>query len=326
MNIVYIIGNGFDKAQGLDTCYADFYDKYKNLPPDSELEARVKDEIQENYPTWADMEIGMGQYSSKWDDVNDFRKVIKLLNKRLKYYLLDQESRLAEMSLSREKLVNDILDPIAYLDPANRMRFLKLVDYSHPFQINWVTFNYTITMETVMGSDQGVLRTSPGIVDVLQSTLHIHGVLREKTVLGVNDAGQIANESFQQNDYLKFEFVKPMYNEGCQNGRDSRFISLISNADVIVLMGTSVGVTDSFWWKMIGQWLATKSSRALLYFPYDSTKDTVEDECFKGLWSEEYIVFLRERMGLDWDVKLLKNKVFCGINTDFLKLCVSSDQ
>jgi hypothetical protein len=87
MNILYIIGNGFDKAQGLDTCYSDFYNKYMTLKPESDLEARVMSEIESDYKTWADMEVAMGVYSSKWDDVGEFRKVIKLLNRRLKEYL-----------------------------------------------------------------------------------------------------------------------------------------------------------------------------------------------------------------------------------------------
>ena len=75
MNIL-VIGNGFDKAQGLDTCYTDFYNKYVNLKPESPLEERVKSEILSNYNTWADMEVAMGAYSAKWDNVDDFEKLL----------------------------------------------------------------------------------------------------------------------------------------------------------------------------------------------------------------------------------------------------------
>lgn len=60
MNILFILGNGFDKAQGLNTSYQDFYDYYKKIKPASELEARVQREIQSDYKTWADMEEGLG--------------------------------------------------------------------------------------------------------------------------------------------------------------------------------------------------------------------------------------------------------------------------
>lgn len=280
----------------------------------------MKSDILADYPTWADMEVAMGQYSSRWERASDFRKVIKLLNRRLKEYLLTQEARINQIKLDKGKLINDLLNPIAYLDPANRALFTQLVNYTHPFHINWVTFNYTNTFESILGYERGDIRSTPQGVDRLEKVLHIHGLLSEKTVLGVNDPEQIANEVFRSDQYLLYEFVKPLFNAGCQNDRDSQFSSLILWADVIVLIGTSIGETDMFWWKKIGQWVESRPDNVLLYFPFDPSKDTVEDECFKGLWSEEYIRFLKDRMGLNRGVDTLKKHIFCGINTDFLRL------
>lgn len=320
MNVLYIIGNGFDKAQGLDTCYSDFYSKYMMVEPESDLEAKVKSEISSNYETWADMEVAMGDYSREFDDVFVFRDVIKLLNRRLKEYLLDQNARLKELGLSRTRLIEDILNPASFLEPDHRVLLLEKIQYSSPVLVDWVTFNYTSTFESVLSSS-GIIRSNPGMKsDRLGSLLHIHGSLSDKLVLGVNDASQIANESFRNDQYLLYEFVKPMYNRGCQNNRESQFISKIKEADIIVLMGTSVGITDSVWWKTIGNELQSSKSKMILYFPFDPNKDTIENECFKSLWSTEYISFLKKAMGITMDIEVLKKRIFVGINKAFLHL------
>lgn len=76
MNVLFILGNGFDKAQGLATSYQEFYNDYLKLTPSSEIEARLKKEIQSDYETWADLEEGLGKYSAQFDDIISFREVM----------------------------------------------------------------------------------------------------------------------------------------------------------------------------------------------------------------------------------------------------------
>ena len=42
MNVLFFIGNGFDKAQGLNTSYKDFYKYLKTQRSKTQLEERVK--------------------------------------------------------------------------------------------------------------------------------------------------------------------------------------------------------------------------------------------------------------------------------------------
>lgn len=104
MNILYILGNGFDKAQGLATTYKEFYKEWLKREPESELEQKVLASIQGDYQTWADLEKGLGEYSAKWEDEQVFLDILKLFNIRLKEYLIAQNNRLAEMQMSRAKL------------------------------------------------------------------------------------------------------------------------------------------------------------------------------------------------------------------------------
>lgn len=235
--------------------------------------------------------------------------------------MIGQNSRISELGLNKSKLINIIVDPSSSLEPDNRVVLNSTVNISSPIHINWVTFNYTDTFESVFGSSAGIIHQYPTVgPDRLLSVLHIHGSLSQKPILGVNDVSQIANESFRSNHYFLYEFVKPMYNRGCQNNREALFNEMINKADIIVLMGTSVGVTDSIWWKRIGNEIRPSTSKMILYFPYDPNKDTQENECFKSLWSDEYISFIKEAMGIAMDIESLRNRILVGINKDFLNL------
>ena len=80
MEVLYILGNGFDKAQGLATSYKEFYSYYIKQQPESALEKRIMDSINADYETWADLEIGLGNYSASFSSAQEFRDVIILLN------------------------------------------------------------------------------------------------------------------------------------------------------------------------------------------------------------------------------------------------------
>lgn len=82
MNILFILGNGFDKAQGLATSYQEFYDYYQKKESESELETQLKKDIQADYNTWADLEEGLGNYSARFSKAVDFRNVLGILNSR----------------------------------------------------------------------------------------------------------------------------------------------------------------------------------------------------------------------------------------------------
>lgn len=326
MNILYILGNGFDKAQGLATTYPEFYADWLKRKPESELEQKVLNSIQGDYETWADLEKGLGEYSAKWADEREFRKILNLFNARLKEYLIAQNNRLEGMDLSRAKLLNHLCQPELFLEPSVRAVYERLVYSSHTsVHIDVVTFNYTNTLELAL---RGIYRG-----DILQQfynnnyyfdgILHLHGTLDEMILVGVNDESQIANVTFRDNQYLRKSFIKPEINEGCMNTRNSDFSIKIESADIIVFFGASIGETDNLWWHLIGLRMAEKNPPLLLYFPYDPSKDTVATPNYKRIWCDEYISFLQDRMQIKQSRDVLEQSIRIGINKDFLKL---SDQ
>ena len=50
MNVLYILGNGFDKAQGMNTSYPEFYAYLQSIssPKDSRLLSILKQDIKSN--------------------------------------------------------------------------------------------------------------------------------------------------------------------------------------------------------------------------------------------------------------------------------------
>ena len=325
MRVLFIIGNGFDKAQGLNTSYQDFYKYYNSIKPSSGLEERILHDIQSDYETWADMEEGLGQYSAQFDNVEEFLAVLRILNSRLKSYLLKESERIGSLGLSVASLNNDICHPERWLEPKQKSEYLKLVpdDTREKVRLDCVTLNYTNTFETLMpkkGVQIGFLTNNTNPI-FWGETVHLHGALDEMILLGVNDPSQIANDSFRDNELLIEAFVKPEINNGCENMRNEIVTQYIGEADVIVLFGVSLGKTDSLWWHTIGE-IVNNPYRSIhvIYYPFNPDLDTVGHPNSKLRWSKEYIAFLKERMGINKSVDELRQFFFVGINKHFLNL------
>ena len=323
MNVLFFIGNGFDKAQGLNTSYQDFYKFLKTQKSRSQLEERIKNEIRSDY----DLEEGLGKYSAKFTDADTFLDVLKIMNGRLKEYLLQENNRLASMALSRQKLVNDLFYPERSLEEKQRSLYRSFMNtHQGNVFISCVSLNYTTTFEYVLNYQPNLFfgKVNNGMENTyFNSLIHLHGTLDEMILLGVNDVSQISNVSFRNNTNIIENFVKPEINNGCENMRNERVSDLIKNAHLIVLFGVSIGLTDQQWWDAIGNSLDDSDLR-LIYYPYNEKKDVVANPNYKLRWAKEYINFLKERMKSSLSVEELREKVYVGINKPFLNLVDSS--
>lgn len=325
MNVLFVFGNGFDKAQGLATSYQEFYTDYQKLAPSSDLEAQLKRDIQDNYETWADLEEALGKYSAKFTDVDSFREVLRILNSRLRNYLKKQSSSIDTLGLSKQKLVKGIMYPEDWLEPKQKTDYSNFRTHFRTSDIHCdcVTLNYTDTFEVVFDNHESFLghlhQTNSPVY--FKEIIHLHGTLDDMILVGVNDVSQIANEAFRSSEELREEFVKPEINAGCENMKNETFLDLIQTAHVVVLMGVSVGITDSQWWQAIGKRLETSPTPfRLIYYPFDPEKDTTTYPSRKLRWSKEYIAFLKERMGIGLSVDDLRDIIYVGINKPYLKL------
>lgn len=317
MNLLFILGNGFDINLGLKTGYQDFYDYYKDVKnSDPDIIAMKKSIENGRYLTWSDLEEGLGEYSEQTQDPAVFTKCLNDIKERLSEYVSSQyEAR--HFDTDYKKIVNDLAHPEQYLDKQVANAFSAFCQMHDPaikssIEFSVVTLNYTNTIEELLANPHGIV----------YEILHIHGQLNDGIVMGVSDAEQISNVTFRHNRDIREEFIKPDYNDACLNARNASFEDLINSADVIVLFGTSLGKTDRKWWKLIGERLLDKSYEvAALYFPYDQKKDTRRHPNYRLRWTEGYQKDLLRAFEIPLEQsEVVLSRVFIGINTGIFKL------
>lgn len=150
MNLLFMIGNWFDKNLELKTSYIEFYDHYVNLPSENEIIKKFKEDIKkENYKDWADLEFGLGQYSDNFTNEDDYICVINDVSKELKKYLeLLQENIIFETPI--EKVRDEFLNYKQYLSNANQIIYDKFMKKEEDLNINIINFNYTNTLEKIL--------------------------------------------------------------------------------------------------------------------------------------------------------------------------------
>lgn len=311
MNILYIIGNGLDIAHNMKTSYQDFFKHYVAMPTsDLDILAMKKDIEQHKFTTWADLEEGMGIYTNKCASKDVFLKDLNDIKTSLRDYLLDESKKI---SLYAATSLDTFIDPGFCLEPEPAIRYLSFVNRFSPIRnIDVITLNYTTTLETI-------LNYKGGKSDLAQNTYlcsihHLHGALNNMMVMGVNDLSQIANLVIRIDADVAEEFVKPEYNDACMNNKNAICEALINNADMIVLYGTSLGISDKKWWKIIGKRMDVDNSPLLVYFAYDKKKDLLLAPNHLRRWTIEYVREIKNKLGIQLDEAALNHKICVAIN------------
>lgn len=141
MNIVYFLGNGFDKAQGLKTSYPEFYE-YLDKQEGSALLQNLKSDIRKDTKLWADMEEAFGQFTSKIDTEEDFQNLYFELSDYLQEYLKSENEKFIPSVELKGKFYNDFLFFGKYLGELDRTRYNQFVNaFSSSIDINVITLN-----------------------------------------------------------------------------------------------------------------------------------------------------------------------------------------
>ena len=279
MNILHLIGNGFDVNLDMKTSYADFYKHYVALPSASEVISKLKVDIARYRESnkWSDLEKGLGLYTTELKTVDEVYQIYFDINDELKAYLIHQmeKASLSELKYA-EKLKHDLSMPYFYFPLRNQR---VLVNYMNPGAlsndtVNIITYNYTDTIEKVLNvktkniSLELSKKNQQGYQRVLQSINHIHGTIYDtELILGVNDVSQIANESFRSNEQVLDMLVKPTTTVNRGDLTDDHCTRLIQESDMICLFGLSLGETDNKWWAAIAERMKLSKSH-IIYYAY----------------------------------------------------------
>ncbi len=261
MQILYIIGNGFDLNLGLKTSYKHFFDYYKSKSSPNKNVEKLKKNISENYNSWSDLEMALGSYTSQLKTLDEFDEIFEDIGENLAEYLKLEEEKFKNIKIDQERFYKYLVNPeneLRQIDK-NRITEFKKKFYNHHWSLDIFTFNYTTVLEKIIGDEQKNIKignhpnTNSKATVTLRGIEHIHGFTNERMVLGVNDKSQIKNKEFKENQDVLEAIVKSECNLAYGHTIDEQFKIRIKAASMICIFGSSIGDTDNVWWELIGE-------------------------------------------------------------------------
>lgn len=328
MNIVYMIGNGFDLNLGLKTSYKNFLENYLLRKNNIEIVDKLKRLIKQNIQLWSDFELSLGTNLNKLEQFNT-NEIIQLfddLQDSLADYLSNEALKFKPKESMIEKIKFDIIEPEKYLNASERQKFLnyrKSINTSDNV-ISIISFNYTDTIEALLEWESRPLLyyindTRVKEQFMINEIIHIHGTIDNNMLIGVDNELQINSNKFKNDKKVIRSIIKPLMNLDAGTLRDNQCLNLIKKADLIVIFGMSFGLTDKTWWRQLIKACKVSNARIIIfniseqisrrrYFRYENTKEEIKEQLLKfgNLTSQEKEIML--------------DKIFVSINSNMFKL------
>lgn len=275
MNIVYLIGNGFDRNLNLNTDYSSFYKYYISQKSDNPVINNLKSEIKSDYENWADLEEALGKYLRNITKKEDAILIHTDLLNHLQTYICMEDAKFIAPNDSSKKMFKELFYPIKSLR-ANQRRKLGdgVLRKNQDRNIYIITFNYTQTIERLLdykGEEITVYSTGNGNYSYFREIEHIHGFCdpnKGRMALGLDNPSQLCNEELAKLRNICYRFVKPTFNDLWGEEHHNKCLRWINSANFICIFGMSIGISDQTWWNAIGKRLLT-SDAILLYFYYN---------------------------------------------------------
>ena len=268
MNVLYILGNGFDKAQGMNTSYPEFYAYLQSIssPKDSRLLSILKQDIKSNIELWSDMEEALGKFTDKAQTLEEFVNFYFELSEHLQDYLKTEEAKFTPSIESKKKFQEDLLSMGEYLGEYDKRLYSRYYGTypNNNKNISIITLNYTNTLEKLLDIREGKPVKQFNTFNYLENIIHLHGTLDDSIILGVDNIEQVSNIQFRDNPTFKDIMIKLQSNETMKFTRHLTCEDLIRKANYIILHGVSLGDTDSHWWKVIGQQISKRTDVCII--------------------------------------------------------------
>ncbi len=318
MQILYIIGNGFDLNLGLKTSYNHFYEYYKTVESDNVNVQKLKDHISKTYDSWSDLELALGDYTQHLEKTNEYDEISINIGEELSKYLHLEEKKLENDDIDQKRFFEYLSYPERLFLPADREKIIEIKQKwkGHHWNLNIYTLNYTTIIEKIFGENQKdvLLGNHTGNATIkLGEIKHIHGYLDNDMVIGVNDKSQIKNEAFHDNRDILESIVKSECNKANRNNIDRQFTNKIMSANLICIFGSSIGETDNKWWELIGERL--KSDCHLIIFskgaeipPRIRHMQARAERTLRNL-------FLSKTKLSEEEMESIEEKIFIGLNS-----------
>lgn len=326
MNIVHIIGNGFDLNLDLKTSYKDFYNYYIKIKSKNENIELLKREIKSNSENWSDLELALGKFTSKIKTIEEFEAIRQDIILNLSNYLKEEEKNFDFKKINIGELLMYLAAPHRKLRNGDKRNFEQ--DYlsikNEVTQIDTISFNYTSILDKLLTGQtnkQTSIANSLSKYSIIKPIKHIHGYLNERMIIGVNDNSQVFNEDFGKNIDFSEAFIKTEYNKAASHLVDDECIDLINNANIICVFGSSLGLTDKFWWELICDRLLKENCELIIY----QRCPNIENNLYNNLISKE-IRNIKDKFSslksnvTKEEIDIIKQNIYVNINSDFFKI------
>lgn len=327
MQILYLIGNGFDVNLNMKTRYTDFYETYKKIETESIVLKNLKKNIVKKVNTWSDLEFRLGEYTENIKTYEEFSEIYEDLLEKFGNYLQDIEDQVDWKSVNFEKFKTHLCFP----EKSLMQKEINIIDdfknkfYNNSWLIDVITFNYTRSIEKLLGENFNSLilgKHHDNMKIILNSVLHIHGDLNNM-VLGINDISQLKNNDFHNNKKILKALIKENNNRRQGHTVDEILETKILKANLICVFGSSIGETDKIWWEKIGKRLLTDENCKLIIFTYVEIK-TKRAIHIKGDFEDDLkeIFFKRANLNENEQEKI-NDRIFVRANTDMFSSLVN---
>lgn len=273
INIVVMTGNGMDLANDLKTSYTDFYKNY--VSNHKRTSNKIYRFLNANMELWKDVEKAIGQLDAMgYTSLAQFVSDKDQLQNDLGDYLSTIDDRITTGSNHERQteLLSFINHINADLLPADEEIFESFLiarrlsgkDDSRMGQVptvvsQFLTFNYTHLLEKKLGyfrdqySEEAIgnfeLLEGYKVLPITERVVHTHGSIEDSFIFGVNDISQITDRTLKgASRYL----VKSDLQKMARSNNQSMSTELLATqADIIIVIGLSLGDTDKYWCEMI---------------------------------------------------------------------------
>lgn len=331
MNIVYLIGNGFDINLGLETRFRQFYDYYIQQDSSNDTIKNFKKDLAEHKEVeqWADLELVLGEYAKHFNQsaASEFRNLLIDIQDHLANYINLQRVNFLLSEEDKNKINYDLFFPNAYLTEREKKNFYeyKKTYGLYDYVADVITFNYTDTFEQIyeFQNEKKQLGThtygNAKYANILNSVEHIHGTTVSNMILGINDISQLNNDELKSNKRILRCLLKPEMNKNAGTLRDDRCLNLIQSANVICLFGMSLGKTDAIWWQAINDRLAN-SNATLIIFAVNKETPKIREFLLEDDKDEIKDIFLSYGSPKAKQDETIRSRIFVRLNSDMFAI------
>ena len=291
MNIAFLVGNGFDISCGLHTSYKDFYrwlfDHQTNDLRVERLKLALKEDIASNSNNWSDFELWLGQYTKHFNVniANEFAETYDAVHAVMIDFITEERKMHSDSFVQPDQITelrNALANLSAELDQMAGETIGNLL-HSQPEKVyfQFVTFNYTDCIDLTVNelSKTPVLeeatRNGTRKFLVKKDVIHVHGKTTEYPIMGVSDESSVGEKDLLNSPEVAELLLKErsVQSIGRFWYRDTR--QCIESSQIICIFGSSLGESDSRWWREIVNRLKISANHhAIVYWHTDHVSDT----------------------------------------------------